>query len=274
MEGSSLGFEQLPPEVVNTVPLCCDKSNLRKLRLTSKTINAYASRLLFRHLTLRPEEKSLQHWENITQHASLHVFPRHVTFLSTPEISAWWLNDVDWGLRARMNKVIVASLCKSLPGVTSLKLVFSSHCRAPERTQSAHLADSPQSRIFFIENAFRAIQKRHDGGEKWSKILSLTIENLQNWPTGPDTFIQSNIFRSVIAQLTGLHLNIARETSDEEYSSSYDTCSDYDMRELRTFLPHLESVWLAPCAENLTELSLYAQQDNWGALPDFFSRPN
>jgi hypothetical protein len=124
-----------------------------------------------------------------------------------------------------------------------------------------HEKESSRTRINALKSVFQAIQQRAEENPSFPLVGSLTIKNLQNMPI--QEFTDSSLFKTVMKDITELHLHVAVESSWHG--------PDYDLYQTErvTFEPYLQKSWLEPFAHQLTALSL-SFNECWGTMPGYF----
>ncbi|KAK4198546.1 hypothetical protein QBC40DRAFT_331203 [Triangularia verruculosa] len=160
-----------------------------------------------------------------------------------------------------------------LPNLGAVKIVFSQGCEgSDEKGDRWEIVENFWTRMHTIENVFIAIlQRKALASAKDSSrsgitpITSLTIENLQNrrFEDFDDDFLSTDIFRSVVEDITELRLQVTHEYT--EYGPDYDIY----MRERHEFEPWLQKELLPCFASRLTSLHI-SFLENWGVAPGYF----
>ncbi|KAK3332698.1 hypothetical protein B0T19DRAFT_353718 [Cercophora scortea] len=251
-------IQNLAPEIIdNIIHQVPEPGDLKSIRLVSKDLDAHARRKLFREVFLKPIDATISRWNSTADQPALSQVPR-LAVIHTRENVEDEQDRSEYPRPGEAFRAALAALSK-FPKVDSLELTFTPECHGPES-----FLDVPEDhwqRLEILEWVFQAIKDRMDVPGT-SKIRSLTLRNLQNFPY--DGFPDSELFSSVMQQLEELHVGLIQEYNE------HGPDGDYDEDELLTFPPHFCSKWLQPIAPNLKALSVYSKVDNWGCFPGYF----
>lgn len=116
-------------------------------------------------------------------------------------------------------------------------------------------------RLHSLRAVFEAIRQRARETSTYSRVHTISIENLQNVPL-PE-FTTSTAFKDVMGNIENLHLCVIVELSERG------TKRDLQCIERIQFEPYLRDHWLAPFANQLSSLSL-SFSECWGIAPGYF----
>lgn len=157
---------------------------------------------------------------------------------------------------------------KDLPALTTVNISFCDRCigRRDDDKWIQDWAEPIDTRINTLKAVFEAIQQRagqqpdEANEDIWRPVSTLVLENLQNLPI-PE-FTDSDLFRDVTKHITNLKLSVVQEWQE------HGPDRDLWRVERQTFEPHLIQHWLAPMAEQLTDLALQFDEP-WGTAPAY-----
>jgi hypothetical protein len=258
-----LGISSLPPELVeNVMKQVSTKKDLANLRLVCKELCPYATKELFKDVFVSPLEEHISTWNSTSQNDYIRQIPRHAIIHTHPEIEDEDLYDDgdDEGISEDFEAALDA--LSSFPNLDSIEIAFTCRCVGQdEEPWGPEVPETISQRKVLLKCIFRAIKDRASE-EKNRTVRKLTIINLQNCPV-PE-FTSSDLFRDIMGQLEELHISMIQEYNDGAPDH------DYTKIELQTFPAHLVKDWLKPIAGNLTALSIYHRNDNWGPFPGYF----
>ncbi|KAB8226523.1 hypothetical protein BDV33DRAFT_186595 [Aspergillus novoparasiticus] len=228
----------LPGELVARAISHVDRSALKQLRQTCRTLSQFASRELFRAVRLFPDEESYERVRNISNDAVL----RRVEW-----------GDPDCTLTEPFKDAIMQ--LKHFPNVQSTVLRFDKNCCVDDDGVEMWRSEWPQPptyreevlRVFFSWLTSLDVP-----------IKELGIRNLQGRNI-KDAEVRA-MMAKMLPSLQSLRLNIAtehHEASPEE---------DLEFPEPHEFFAEMPSAWLKPTMGSLEHLTIYC--DNyWGFFP-------
>ncbi|PIG86510.1 F-box domain protein [Aspergillus arachidicola] len=241
----------LPGELLARAISHVDRSALKQLRQTCRTLSQFASRELFRAVRLFPDEESYERVRNISNNAVLRRVVRKIYINTCDKDSEW--GDPDCTLTEPFKDAIMQ--LKHCPNVQSAVLRFDKNCCVDDDGVPMWRSEWPQPptyreevlRVFFSWLTSLDVP-----------IKELGIRNLQGRNI-KDAEVRA-MMAKVLCSLQSLRLNIAtehHEASPEE---------DLEFPEPHEFFAEMPSSWLKPTMASLEHLTLYC--DNyWGFFP-------
>lgn len=257
-------FDSLPPEIISLIANELDgrTSTLKALRGVNKTCESACTRLLFHHLTLGLDTRSMAHLHCILGNPAIRHVVIHLS-INTAEYTDKNMDTFDWDDRdEELLKLFNHYLTRvgRFHNLKSAHLTFSKSCVGPPLRRHWWASQVPESvgfRTELLQSLFRGL---NDTKNPMPKFHSLTIENLQDWDE--DALVKSIDFTTIMAKIRCLELQVATE-HDEGSPTKF-----LEKKELHEFFNNqLRRDWISPCAQNLTQLKLYAGTVYWGYIP-------
>lgn len=249
----------LAPEIVqHVIKQVGNKKDLSNARLTSKTMNDYAAKELFKDVFVSPSDQDIDIWNKIGQNDAIRQMPRHAIIHTKPDIEerggvGYYKEEEDEEISEEFKSAVEA--LSRFPNLDSVEIGFTPECLGVDKSYWQEVSQEIGDRVELLELIFQAIKDRA-ANSKNRTIRKLTIVNLQNCPI--EDFTSSDLFQDVMRDLEELHVSLIQEYNEAGPDH------DYESVELKVFPAHFISCWLEPISPNLKALSIYAESDNWG----------
>ncbi|KAF7882074.1 hypothetical protein EAF00_011590 [Botryotinia globosa] len=150
--------------------------------------------------------------------------------------------------------------CNRLPNLTTVAVEFAEFCTflGEEDERRFYLTpaeDSHEYRTAVLRELFRSL---NDPRYPTPSLTTLSLKNLQN--VNDASLTGSKDFLAVLKRITNLRIRIVVEYEKATPESSWSLPPMHD------FFTELPSIWLAPCADNLTSLTIHCIHW-WGYFP-------
>lgn len=248
-----------------------DVPSLRNFRLASRVFSQMCATRLFSCVRLLPTEASAARYENILMTPTLSEQVRKVVFQTRMvpggSTSCWSRQKPGPGDDYREPHPFFMDALEQVGrfgDLTHVEMVFGSPCCA------ADIYDDATEDIEFREKVLRTFYAGLNHREHpATKVFDLSIQNLQDRtpqalivPSDEEDEDFKRDFEQVMSRVTHLSLQIA--TEDEEAAPEM----TLDIPESHNFFNHeLQEYWIAPIAENLVYLKLYASDMLIGVFP-------
>jgi hypothetical protein len=247
-----------------------DIQSLRTLRLVSQVFKDLSTPLLFSLVRVLPSDASAERYQHVLGSSSLNSHVKKVVFQTRlqPDARIFEYSCVrmpkgdDYGepLPSFLAAMQDASRFKR---ITHAELIMSTKCAS----ESNWLYSGPEDAKF----RFIILSTFYSGLVRASKLLSLTIKNLQNVTpkalvgkaTTPEEETFKQNFDTVMTKIKQLSLGI---TTEDCFASPENTLPIPELHDFFGF--ELQKYWLAPFAANLEYLKIYGNREvYWGFYP-------
>ncbi|KAH0260867.1 hypothetical protein KCU91_g14369, partial [Aureobasidium melanogenum] len=250
-----------------------DVDSLRNLRLASKHFSTMCATHLYACVRLLPTEESATRYNNILSSATLSQHVQKVVFQTrmVPDgsNSCWARREPGPGDEYRQpHPYFLDALTRvgQFVSLTHVELVFSSSCSGPSWDQEYDCMEMMRFREEILHGFYAGLNHCEHPA---SKLYNLSIKNLQDFT--PKALIENahdkknefaRNFQHVMSRITHFSLQVATEddSAAPEHMLEIPESHDFFGHELKTY-------WLAPIAENLVYLKLYASDMYFGMYP-------
>ncbi|CAD0114054.1 unnamed protein product [Aureobasidium uvarum] len=247
--------------------------SLRNLRLSSRHFSSVCATHLYRCLRLLPTEQSAAYYNNILATASLSQQVQKVVFqtrmVPAGSTSQWATHEPGPGDDYEDPHPFFLDALEQVgrfSNLTHVEMVFSAECFGPSWDHDDECPETMDFREQVLSAFYAGLNHRKHPA---SKVYNLSIKNLQNFTPqaliddgeDKDTGFKAD-FEQVMSRITHLSLEVATEddSAAPENTLQIPECHDFFGHELQTY-------WIAPVAENLVYLKLYASAINIGMFP-------
>ncbi|KAH0169904.1 hypothetical protein KCU67_g2868, partial [Aureobasidium melanogenum] len=250
-----------------------DILSLRNLRLASRHFSTMCTTHLYRCVRLLPTKESATRYNNmissamLSQHVQKFVFQTRI--VPDGSNSCWARQKPGPGDEYRQPHPYFLDALKRVgqfPNLTHVELVFSSSCSGPSWDQEYDCMEMMRFREEILHVFYAGLNHREHPA---SKVYNLSIKNLQDHT--PKALIENaddkdngfgRDFQHVMSKITHLSLQVATEddSAAPEHMLEIPESHDFFGHELQTY-------WLAPIADNLVYLKLYASDMYFGMYP-------
>jgi hypothetical protein len=249
---------QLPLELQYQCVRSFDVATLKSFRLVNKSALALATEILFGTINLLPTDNSAENYTQILDDAKLSRLVRRVIFNTSEDPLEDDRDEEEESEFLDSFKNAMLSVTK-FPRLEEVELRFARACSVPGAWNRywPQAAETRAFRMSVLNSLFAGLnEERHPSAH----VQSLTIKNLQD---GTDeSLYDSSAFQSVMEKVKRLHLQVTTEHYEPspEVNIDLDSCQNF----FKVVLPQR---WLKPMQSQLTHLTLYSSQCEWGFWP-------
>jgi hypothetical protein len=258
-------MDVLPAEICNlVVGVVTEKTDLKNVRLVSKTLSDAATRVLFSkgYITLPAIEEDpsqVEHLQNILSSPKLSKEVRrlHYTTSLEPNKTVDDYNNDEEATEFTNGMKDALHLVNRFPKVEKLEVEFASYCAVIQEDDyfTMRPEDSVTFRTEVLTTVFAAL---NDPDHPTTNLKSLSFKNLQN--VNDPALVTSTNFLQTLTRISELRLKFLTQQTEAAPEQAY------DLPELYDFFAELPRVWLAPAQATLTSLTLHSN-DFWGYTP-------